>query len=168
MGWWWWGIWVGIVLRDSDQEQLLFPPRSEEEKQSGLRAVGFSPLPRTYQALSQMHLIWLLTPREPPLPGLPHPSSEARRQVCLRLCSYTWPDGLAVKNLPANVGDTRDMGLIPGPGRRRKWQPTPVFLLEKSHGERSLLGHCLWGHKESDTSEFTHSYTCSLFSRGHT
>ena len=25
-----------------------------------------------------------------------------------------FPDGAVVKNLPANAGDTRDMGLIPG------------------------------------------------------
>ena len=31
--------------------------------------------------------------------------------------------------------------------RRRKWQPTLIFLLEKSHGQRSLLGYRLWGHK---------------------
>ena len=30
---------------------------------------------------------------------------------------------------------------------RRKWQPTPVFLPEKSHGQRSLLGYSPWGHK---------------------
>ena len=36
---------------------------------------------------------------------------------------------------------------------RRKWQPTPVFLPEKSHGQRSLEGCNLWGHKESDMSE---------------
>ena len=34
---------------------------------------------------------------------------------------------------------------------RRKWQPTPVFLSGKSHGQRSLVGYSLWGHKESDT-----------------
>ena len=34
---------------------------------------------------------------------------------------------------------------------RRKWQPTPVFLPGKSHGQRSLAGYSLWGHKESDT-----------------
>ena len=28
-----------------------------------------------------------------------------------------FPDGSVVKNLPANSGDTRDMGLIPGSGR---------------------------------------------------
>ena len=26
---------------------------------------------------------------------------------------------------------------------RRKWQPTPVFLLGKSHGERSLVDYSL-------------------------
>ena len=30
---------------------------------------------------------------------------------------------------------------------RRKWQPTPVFLLEKSHGQRILAGWSPWGHK---------------------
>ena len=34
--------------------------------------------------------------------------------------------GIVVKNLPADAGDTTDMGLIPGSGRlpkSRKWQP---------------------------------------------
>ena len=39
---------------------------------------------------------------------------------------------------------------------RRKWQPTPVFLPGKSHGPRSLVGYCPWGHKESDTTERLH------------
>ena len=30
---------------------------------------------------------------------------------------------------------------------RRKWQPTPVFLLGKSHGQRSLVGYSSWGHR---------------------
>ena len=29
----------------------------------------------------------------------------------------------------------------------RKWQPSPVFLLGKSHGQRSLVGYSPWGHK---------------------
>ena len=33
---------------------------------------------------------------------------------------------------------------------RRAWQPTPVFLPWKSHGQRSLAGCSPWGHKESD------------------
>ena len=30
---------------------------------------------------------------------------------------------------------------------------TPVFLPGKSHGQRSLVGNSLWGHKESDMTE---------------
>ena len=36
------------------------------------------------------------------------------------------------------------------PLERRKWQPIPVFLPGKSHGQRNLMGHSPWGHKESD------------------
>ena len=32
----------------------------------------------------------------------------------------------------------------------RKWQPTPVFLPGKSHGQRSPAGYSTWSHKESD------------------
>ena len=49
-----------------------------------------------------------------------------------------------VKNLPANVGDTRERGLIAGSGRfpgGRALQPTSVFLLAESHGQRSLEGY---------------------------
>ena len=49
-----------------------------------------------------------------------------------------------VKNPPANAGDTGDAGSIFGSGRvpgEGKWQPTPVFLPEKSHGERNLVGY---------------------------
>ena len=30
---------------------------------------------------------------------------------------------------------------------------TPIFLPGKAHGQRSLVGYSLWGHKESDTTE---------------
>ena len=32
-----------------------------------------------------------------------------------------------------------------------RWQPTPLFLLGKSHGQSSLEGYSPWGCKESDT-----------------
>ena len=38
---------------------------------------------------------------------------------------------------------------------RRKWQPTPVFLSGESQGGRSLVGCCLWGQTELDTTEAT-------------
>ena len=34
-----------------------------------------------------------------------------------------------------------------------EWLPTPVFLPEKSHGQRPLEGYSPRGHKESDTTE---------------
>ena len=62
-----------------------------------------------------------------------------------------------VKNLtPASAGDTGEVGSVPRLGRfpwRRKWQPTPLFLPGKSHGQRSLAGYSLWGRKESDLTE---------------
>ena len=39
--------------------------------------------------------------------------------------------------------------------RRRKWQPTPVFLPGESQGPESLVGWHLWGGTESDTTEVT-------------
>ena len=41
----------------------------------------------------------------------------------------------------------------------RKWQPTPVFLLGKSHGQRSLVGDSPWGPREL--------YMTGLRDRGH-
>ena len=38
---------------------------------------------------------------------------------------------------------------------RRKWQPTPVFLLRESQGRGSLMGYHLWGRTESDMTEVT-------------
>ena len=58
-----------------------------------------------------------------------------------------------VKNLPTNA---EDMGSISESGRfhwKRTWQPTPVFLLGESHGQRSLVGYSPWCCKESDTTE---------------
>ena len=64
-----------------------------------------------------------------------------------------FPDGSEVKASACNAGD---LGLIPGLGRfpwRRKWQPTPVFLLGESHGWRSLVGYSPLGRKELDTTD---------------
>ena len=60
-----------------------------------------------------------------------------------------------VRNPPTNAGDV-SYGFDPWVGKVRwskAWQPTPVFLTGQSHGQRSLVGYSLWGHKESDTTE---------------
>ena len=38
---------------------------------------------------------------------------------------------------------------------RRKWQPTPMFLPGKSHGQRRRVDYSPWDHKELDTTEHT-------------
>ena len=81
------------------------------------------------------------------------------------------PVAQLVKNPPANAGDARDVGLIWvwKLSWRRKWQPTPVFLPGKSHGQSSLVGYSLWGCKESGITEHTHARMHSydyILSRG--
>ena len=67
---------------------------------------------------------------------------------CLDSVSWTFPTSehkdcisLTGEEFICNEGHTGDVGLISRWGRylRRKWQPTPVFLPEKSHRQRSLL-----------------------------
>ena len=53
----------------------------------------------------------------------------------------------------------RSPGFDPWVGKnpwRRKWQPTPLFLLGKCHGPQSLVGYCPWCCKESDRTEQLH------------
>ena len=61
--------------------------------------------------------------------------------IYLKPSTMGFPGGLVVNNLPGNAGDA---GLIPGlrrfPGGRA-WQPTPVFLSGKFHGQRRLAGY---------------------------
>ena len=57
---------------------------------------------------------------------------------------------LVVKNLPANAGDIRDTGLIPGLGRSPgggHGNPLQSSCLENPHGQSP------WGCKESDLIE---------------
>ena len=69
----------------------------------------------------------------------------------------TWDTGFlsdsVVKNLPANAGDAGSIPWVKKTPWGRKWQPIPVFLPGKSHGQRSLAGYSPWDHKESDTTE---------------
>ena len=53
--------------------------------------------------------------------------------------------------------------MVPSLGREdlleKKWQSTPVFLLGKSHGQKSLAAYSPLGFKELDTIEHTHTHT---------
>ena len=68
-----------------------------------------------------------------------------KRQVDYSI--WEFPDSSVGKEPTCKAGDP---GLIPGLGRfpwRREWQPTPVFLPGEFHGQGSLMGYRLWGHK---------------------
>ena len=63
-----------------------------------------------------------------------------------------------VKILPANAGDMRDAGSIPGSGRSPGGGHGNLLqysCLENFHGQRSLAGCSLKGSKESDITEVT-------------
>ena len=64
-----------------------------------------------------------------------------------------FPGDSEVKVSARNAGD---LGSIPGPGRspgEGNGNPPQDSCLEKSHGQRSLVGYSPWGCKESDTTE---------------
>ena len=46
---------------------------------------------------------------------------------------------------------------------RRKWQPTPVFLLGKPQGQKSMVGYRPQGHRVEQLSHWAHELT--LFKR---
>ena len=67
-----------------------------------------------------------------------------------------------VKNLPA----MQEAGFDPWVGKipwRREWLPTPVFLPQEFHGQRSLVAYSPRDHKESDTTEQLTVSPCFFF-----
>ena len=74
-------------------------------------------------------------------------------------CQIPWmeePDRLqSMGSLGARHDWATSLSLFTFMHWRRKWQPTPVFLHGESQGRGSLVGCCLWGRTESDTTEVT-------------
>ena len=68
-----------------------------------------------------------------------------------------FPDGAAIKHLPADARDAEDSGSIPGSGRRHRrlrFNPwLPVFLSGEFHGQRSPACCSPQDHKESSETE---------------
>ena len=71
-----------------------------------------------------------------------------------------FPGGSVVKNPPANAGDTRDTGLIPGWGR------------SPGGGNGNPFQYCLenatdrgaWGYEELETTERAHTHCINIVS----
>ena len=88
---------------------------------------------------------------------------EKRTQFLMNLSMRASQLVPVVKNPPAIAGDSRDAVRSSNPwvGKtpwRREWQPTPVFLPGKSHGQRSLVDYSPWGCNESDRTEHSTVY----------
>ena len=102
------------------------------------------------------------------------PGALKQKAIDLIICSldFCFPSptevfsvGSMVKNPPAGARDSRDLSSILWSGR--KSQPTPVSLLGKPHGQRSLVGYHLRGCKESNMTEqpSTHAYLQQVMDR---
>ena len=82
-------------------------------------------------------------------------------------CIWCFPGGKEVKNPPANAGDTRNTGSIPGEGRSPEVgndNPLQYFQPGKFHGQRRLVGYSTWGCKESDMTEQLSTHTiCYIY-----
>ena len=72
------------------------------------------------------------------------------------LINTGFPRGASGKELTSQYRRRKRHGFNPWVGKipwRRARQPTPVSLPGESHGQRSLVGYCSWGQKESDTTK---------------
>ena len=90
-------------------------------------------------------------------------SGEDRFQLRSQLCYLVatccgFPSYSASKESACNAGRRRFDSWVRKSSWRRKWQSTPVFLPEKSHGQRSLAGYSPKSRKESDSTENTHTH----------
>ena len=76
-----------------------------------------------------------------------------------------FPADSVVENPPASAGDLQEMRFdtqvrkIPW---RRKWQPTPVFLPGKFHGQKSLVDYGPWGLQRVGHDRVTDLYGNSM------
>ena len=80
---------------------------------------------------------------------------QSLRKSGFRVDSMELPRWLSDKESTCQCMRRKRCGFNPWVGKipwSRKWQPTPVFLPEKSHGQRSLVGYSPWV-AESNTTE---------------
>ena len=70
--------------------------------------------------------------------------------VCMYIRLPWWLSG---QESVCNAGDARDMGSTLGheDPLEEEMATYSIFLPGESHGQRSLAGFSLWGHKKSDT-----------------
>ena len=85
--------------------------------------------------------------------------SHSRHKESLML-SLGLPRWFSGKESACQCKRCKGLGFNPWVGKiscSRKWQPVPVFLPGKFHGQRSLVGCSPWDSKELDMTERTHT-----------
>ena len=111
-----------------------------------------------FSAFTQHNLIDQIMPEQHTTPEVQALRSKKDWFFTQAHAPVSFPGGAAVKNPPANAGDTRDVGSIPGSGRSPRvgnGNSAPVFLPEKFHG---LRGHRVpydWTHAPAHTHTHT-------------
>ena len=85
-------------------------------------------------------------------------SSDSSTFLLRSLIHIGFPGGAGGKEPTCQCRRHKRYGFNPWVGKipwKLAWQPTPVFLPGKFHGQRSLAGYNSWGHKKSDMTEVT-------------
>ena len=108
-----------------------------------------SPIPPSIRVFSNESTLRMRWPKYWSFSFSISPSSEHPGLISFRM---DWLDLLAVQGtLKSLLQHHNSKASI----RRRKWQPTPVFLPGEAQGRGSLVGCSLWGRAESDMTEAT-------------
>ena len=90
---------------------------------------------------------------------LPPTSTSIDLETVFRVHSDNSPSSSAVKNLPADVGDSLlGLGRFPGGGNGNSLQH--LSLTGESHEQKSLVSYNPWDWEESDTTEHTCTHRC--------
>ena len=143
------GSLASLVVQMVKKKKKINPPAMQE---TWVRSLGWEDLEED-MTIHSSFLAWRIPMDRGAWRAAVHRVAKSQTRL-EQLSTHTgFPGGSAIKNLVCQVGDS---GSIPKVGKipwRRKWQPTPVFLPGKSHGQRSLVGYGPWGRKESAMTE---------------
>ena len=145
--------------------------RKELDMTERLR-LHFTPQPRA----DPVQPLWLMCPTELSAVGTYlesisgvlksiHQDAHIYKFGVTKLCSWGFPGGLVVKNLPTSAGDTGDMGLFPGMGRSPRGgngNPCQYSHLENPIDRGHWQAYSLWGCKEWDMTEQLSMYSRTI------
>ena len=95
----------------------------------------------------------------------PHSSHSPLPALCPHGHSYICVSNLERSTLCRSGRMTLKFSVVTLICWRRKWQPSPVFLPKKSHGQRSLVGYGPWGRRELDMTEQTNNALICILQR---